>query len=104
MNNRNRILLEREIRRIVRELKDKHIFESESSNSITELDKKIMKEQPNTISALEDILNDSGLKYSIKKIRYFGYPQGVKVVVKDGSKQKTIPGNGLVYSILKGWS
>lgn len=99
-------ILEKKIRRIVREMEDEQMINAEygATDPIVELDRKIIKERPDTMEALEDILNDSGLKYSIKKIKYFGYPQGVRVVVKDGAKQKTIPGAGLVYSDIRDWA
>lgn len=80
----------------------KRIMESDTtSDPILELDKKIMKLQPNTIKDLTKILNDSGMKFKIEKIQYLGYPQGVKVKIKHNGLTRTIPGNGLVYSVFK---
>lgn len=87
-------------------MKLKTIIESilMENTDVGEIDQRIMKEQPNSIPELESILKSYGLSYKIQKIRYLGYPQGVKVAIKtpDG-KSKTLPGNGLVYAI-HGWS
>ncbi len=68
-----------------------------------EIDQRIMAERPNTIPKLEAMLKSYGVSYKIQKIRYLGYPQGVKVIIKTPEgKTKTLPGNGLVYSVF-GW-
>ena len=62
------------------------------------IDKKIMSSQPKTVEELEKILKSFEVNYKIVPVRHYGYLQGVKVRI--GGK-KTLPGNGMVYSVFK---
>jgi cystathionine beta-lyase family protein involved in aluminum resistance len=72
-----------------------------SGKTPAQIDNIIRKVEPKNIAALKMLVGALTKNYKIVVSKYMGQVQGVKVLIKKGTKTITIPGKGYKYGIFK---
>ncbi len=63
------------------------------------IDKMIQEKRPETLTDLLKIAKKAGHKYTVQRVKYMGFYQGVRLCFVAGSKRYVRPKRGLVYAV-----